>query len=304
VIKKSNWSLQNLKMESNYAPFSTGFHLPRLPLNSSADLNEAPTNNCSAFSGNHQPSMPSQEATQSFIPSGPCNSQNRMACFPPTGEAQYYLPKGIVGYGSVSDQDRSAATTSYSLNTMQPNGFSTNGSDNSVMSRTYGGMVSSGSDYGKFSLNEFRSTAVPRESCLTRSGPVAGSSMIDKEVVDDAIREGKNVYVRGLPPSTTDASLYNLVKHIGNIVSTKAILEQTCKRLVSGSTVMEKGLCKGYGFIMFSDVFSASQAIMYLKTIGYDSSLAKESFSTKLRTLQVRSSVFLALPYFLGSIVY
>ncbi|KAL7750419.1 hypothetical protein RI367_004193 [Sorochytrium milnesiophthora] len=88
-----------------------------------------------------------------------------------------------------------------------------------------------------------------------------------------------NVYIRGLPPSTTDESLENMCKPFGNVISAKAIID-----LRSGRT------CKGYGFAFFEHIDDAMYAIQQLNSLGYQSSIAKESFSAKLKTLQDHGS--------------
>jgi RNA recognition motif-containing protein len=71
----------------------------------------------------------------------------------------------------------------------------------------------------------------------------------------------------------------------------------TC--LYIGNTVILKGRCKGYGFILFETAAHASNAIEKLNALGFRASVAKESFSKKLKELQDVSSTnlyFSALP--------
>ncbi|TRY88109.1 hypothetical protein DNTS_031492 [Danionella cerebrum] len=100
-----------------------------------------------------------------------------------------------------------------------------------------------------------------------------------------------NLYIRGLPPGTTDHDLVKLCqpflmvtplkqlsphlshsgKHMGRqnrgygkIVSTKAILDKTTNK------------CKGYGFVDFDSPVSAQKAVAALKTNGVQAQMAKQ----------------------------
>ncbi|KAG5513852.1 hypothetical protein PMAC_000474 [Pneumocystis sp. 'macacae'] len=82
-----------------------------------------------------------------------------------------------------------------------------------------------------------------------------------------------NVYIRGLPPDTTDESLYILASRFGKIHSSKAILDT------------QSGTCKGFGFACFEKEEEAKACIAGLMHFGYQVSFAKESFSTRLKNL-------------------
>ncbi|KAG4305545.1 hypothetical protein PORY_001101 [Pneumocystis oryctolagi] len=82
-----------------------------------------------------------------------------------------------------------------------------------------------------------------------------------------------NVYIRGLPPDTTDESLYVLASRFGKIHSSKAILDT------------QSGTCKGFGFACFEQEEEAKACIAGLMHFGYQVSFAKESFSTRLKNL-------------------
>ncbi|CAJ0834836.1 12661_t:CDS:2 [Entrophospora sp. SA101] len=83
-----------------------------------------------------------------------------------------------------------------------------------------------------------------------------------------------NIYIRGLPPTTTDDSLHTTCSVYGNITSSKAIIDQ------------KQGDCKGYGFVMYETEDQAKHAIEQLTRLGLQVSFAKESFSTRLKNLQ------------------
>lgn len=107
-----------------------------------------------------------------------------------------------------------------------------------------------------------------------------------------------NVYIRSLPPSTTDESLFNMCSKYGVIISSKAIIDQ------------KRGECKGYGFVLYSSAEEAESAIESLNATGFHVSFAKlsnrESFSHKLQDLQDTYSTNLYisnLPVNFGEIV-
>uniref|UniRef100_A0A4W4G1D1 RRM domain-containing protein n=1 Tax=Electrophorus electricus TaxID=8005 RepID=A0A4W4G1D1_ELEEL len=73
-----------------------------------------------------------------------------------------------------------------------------------------------------------------------------------------------NLYIRGLPPSTSDHDLVKLCQPYGKIVSTKAILDKTTNK------------CKGYGFVDFDSPVSAQKAVSALKSTGVQAQMAKQ----------------------------
>ncbi|XP_069791487.1 RNA-binding motif, single-stranded-interacting protein 1 isoform X10 [Narcine bancroftii] len=73
-----------------------------------------------------------------------------------------------------------------------------------------------------------------------------------------------NLYIRGLPPSTTDQDLVKLCQPYGKIVSTKAILDKTTNK------------CKGYGFVDFDSPAAAQKAVAALKGNGIQAQMAKQ----------------------------
>ncbi|KAI9226188.1 MAG: hypothetical protein DHS80DRAFT_19129 [Piptocephalis tieghemiana] len=83
-----------------------------------------------------------------------------------------------------------------------------------------------------------------------------------------------NVYIRGLPPSMSDAKLVQMCLPYGRIISSKSIIEA------------KTGECKGFGFVMYATEAEARSSIQGLSSQGYQASFAKESFSTRLKNLQ------------------
>ncbi|XP_042628896.1 RNA-binding motif, single-stranded-interacting protein 3 isoform X3 [Cyprinus carpio] len=72
-----------------------------------------------------------------------------------------------------------------------------------------------------------------------------------------------NLYIRGLPPGTTDQDLIKLCQPYGKIVSTKAILDKNTNQ------------CKGYGFVDFDSPAAAQKAVASLKASGVQAQMAK-----------------------------
>ncbi|XP_006010844.1 RNA-binding motif, single-stranded-interacting protein 1 isoform X2 [Latimeria chalumnae] len=73
-----------------------------------------------------------------------------------------------------------------------------------------------------------------------------------------------NLYIRGLPPATTDQDLVKLCQPYGKIVSTKAILDKTTNK------------CKGYGFVDFDSPAAAQKAVVALNANGVQAQMAKQ----------------------------
>ncbi|XP_068452443.1 RNA-binding motif, single-stranded-interacting protein 3-like [Clinocottus analis] len=73
-----------------------------------------------------------------------------------------------------------------------------------------------------------------------------------------------NLYIRGLPPATSDQDLIKLCQPYGKIVSTKAILDKNTNQ------------CKGYGFVDFDSPAAAQKAVASLKASGVQAQMAKQ----------------------------
>ncbi|KAI8996046.1 hypothetical protein BC832DRAFT_595623 [Gaertneriomyces semiglobifer] len=71
-----------------------------------------------------------------------------------------------------------------------------------------------------------------------------------------------NVYIKHLPPTTTDATLAALATPYGEVLSVKAIMDQ------------ETGWCRGYGFVLFATRGQAENAMEGLAKRGLGASLA------------------------------
>ncbi|XP_026088238.1 RNA-binding motif, single-stranded-interacting protein 3-like isoform X2 [Carassius auratus] len=92
--------------------------------------------------------------------------------------------------------------------------------------------------------------------------PSPGSSSCSHSGLDQLSKT--NLYIRGLPPGTTDQDLIKLCQPYGKIVSTKAILDKNTNQ------------CKGYGFVDFDCPSAAQKAVSSLKTTGVQAQMAKQ----------------------------
>ncbi|KAG2223049.1 hypothetical protein INT45_008250 [Circinella minor] len=101
------------------------------------------------------------------------------------------------------------------------------------------------------------------------------------EYLEESQLHSHNIYVRGLGDTVTDESFEELCKSYGNVISSKAILDQ------------KSGQCKGYGFAMYEKEDDCHRAIDDLNRRGLQASFARvgqESFSSRLRSLQDETS--------------
>ncbi|KAK6531211.1 hypothetical protein TWF281_008034 [Arthrobotrys megalospora] len=122
---------------------------------------------------------------------------------------------------------------------------------------------------------------------MTRKSPVIASTPLktfsyDEDCVDvmspvstEFSEDGgpTNVYIKGLPNTTTDKQLKEMVTAFGAVVSSKAIIDRP------------SGVCKGYGFAKFATIESANACIADLKSKNYEATIAKDSFYSKLKDL-------------------
>ncbi|KAJ2415472.1 hypothetical protein GGI10_001673 [Coemansia sp. RSA 2530] len=90
--------------------------------------------------------------------------------------------------------------------------------------------------------------------------------------------DSRNVYIRNLPEDCTDSVLVRMASPYGNIESSKSIIHEVT------------GKCKGYGFVKYRTAEQAEKAIEAFTAQGLHSTLAKDSFKSKLKRLQDRSS--------------
>ncbi|KAI4904042.1 hypothetical protein NFI96_033863 [Prochilodus magdalenae] len=106
----------------------------------------------------------------------------------------------------------------------------------------------------------------PRQSYAPPPPPMAPPSPSTNSSSHSAAEQlsKTNLYIRGLPPGTTDQDLIKLCQPYGKIVSTKAILDKNTNQ------------CKGYGFVDFDSPAAAQKAVASLKASGVQAQMAKQ----------------------------
>uniref|UniRef100_A0A670YXU0 RNA binding motif single stranded interacting protein 3 n=1 Tax=Pseudonaja textilis TaxID=8673 RepID=A0A670YXU0_PSETE len=94
--------------------------------------------------------------------------------------------------------------------------------------------------------------------------PSTNSSNNNSNSSNGELLSKTNLYIRGLPPGTTDQDLIKLCQPYGKVVSTKAILDKNTNQ------------CKGYGFVDFDSPAAAQKAVASLKANGVQAQMAKQ----------------------------
>lgn len=100
-----------------------------------------------------------------------------------------------------------------------------------------------------------------------------------------------NVYIRPLPPSFTDGDLEKLCTSANlklNSAARHKIL--SVKVMVEEGDISKLGVCKGYGFCLWSSTQAASICIDGLRSEGYQASFARETSRGMLSSLADPSS--------------
>ncbi|KPM44380.1 hypothetical protein AK830_g2172 [Neonectria ditissima] len=89
--------------------------------------------------------------------------------------------------------------------------------------------------------------------------------------LENRIPGNRNVYIRGLHPTTDDELLYQFAVRFGAVETSKAIID-------TGT-----GACKGFGFAKFFDVTDSETCIRGFYRLGYEVGFARESFNSRLK---------------------
>uniref|UniRef100_A0AAY5EEC0 RRM domain-containing protein n=1 Tax=Electrophorus electricus TaxID=8005 RepID=A0AAY5EEC0_ELEEL len=122
-----------------------------------------------------------------------------------------------------------------------------------------GGMDGAGHAYSLDQQRERQTYAPPSHPMAP---PSPGSTSCSQSGVEQLSKT--NLYIRGLPPGTTDQDLIKLCQPYGKIISTKAILDKNTNQ------------CKGYGFVDFDSPAAAQKAVSSLKATGVQAQMAKQ----------------------------
>ncbi|KAI8624554.1 hypothetical protein F5Y19DRAFT_467760 [Xylariaceae sp. FL1651] len=108
-------------------------------------------------------------------------------------------------------------------------------------------------------------TAVPAVFTPRKSMKTLEQSLVNN------IPGNRNVYIRGLHPTTDDDLLLGYAERFGKVETSKAIIDTTT------------GACKGFGFAKFYDVRDSETCIRGFFRLGYEVGFARESFNSRLK---------------------
>ncbi|KAG6277904.1 hypothetical protein E4U48_000830 [Claviceps purpurea] len=111
--------------------------------------------------------------------------------------------------------------------------------------------------------------AVPRAVPAVFTPPSQMKSL--EQSLENRISGNRNVYIRGLHPTTDDGLLYKFTSRFGRVETSKAIID-------TGT-----GACKGFGFAKFCDVKDSEMCIRGFHRLGYEVGFARESFNSRLK---------------------
>ncbi|VBB83917.1 Putative Sporulation-specific protein 5 [Podospora comata] len=92
-----------------------------------------------------------------------------------------------------------------------------------------------------------------------------------EQCLENRIHGNRNVYIRGLHPTTDDDLLHRYASRFGTVEQSKAIIDTAT------------GACKGFGFAKFADVRDSEKCIRGFYHLGYEVGFARESFNARLK---------------------
>ncbi|KAH8735986.1 sporulation-specific protein [Ilyonectria robusta] len=114
-----------------------------------------------------------------------------------------------------------------------------------------------------------KNPAVPKAVPAVFTPPGQMKSL--EQSLENRIPGNRNVYIRGLHPTTDDELLYQFATRFGPVETSKAIID-------TGT-----GACKGFGFAKFYDVADSEICIRGFYRLGYEVGFARESFNSRLK---------------------
>lgn len=92
-----------------------------------------------------------------------------------------------------------------------------------------------------------------------------------EQCLESRISGNRNVYIRGLHPTTDDELLLKYAERFGEVEQSKAIIDTAT------------GACKGFGFAKFVDGGNSDACIRGFYRLGYEVGFARESFNARLK---------------------
>ncbi|CCE28098.1 related to single-stranded DNA-binding protein MSSP-1 [Claviceps purpurea 20.1] len=108
--------------------------------------------------------------------------------------------------------------------------------------------------------------AVPRAVPAVFTPPSQMKSL--EQSLENRISGNRNVYIRGLHPTTDDGLLYKFTSRFGRVETSKAIID-------TGTGA--------FGFAKFCDVKDSEMCIRGFHRLGYEVGFARESFNSRLK---------------------
>ncbi|KAK4193745.1 hypothetical protein QBC35DRAFT_468623 [Podospora australis] len=113
------------------------------------------------------------------------------------------------------------------------------------------------------------SPAIPEAVPAVFTPPTHTKSI--EQCLENRIHGNRNVYIRGLHPTTDDELLHSYAARFGKVEQSKAIIDTST------------GACKGFGFAKFADVRDSEKCIRGFYHLGYEVGFARESFNARLK---------------------
>ncbi|ROT41830.1 sporulation-specific protein [Sodiomyces alkalinus F11] len=92
-----------------------------------------------------------------------------------------------------------------------------------------------------------------------------------EQSLENRIPGNRNVYIRGLHPTTDDELLLKFASRFGEVETSKAIIDTST------------GACKGFGFAKFYNARDSDMCIRGFHRLGYEVGFARESFNSRLK---------------------
>ncbi|KUI55131.1 Sporulation-specific protein 5 [Cytospora mali] len=109
------------------------------------------------------------------------------------------------------------------------------------------------------------------------------------QCLENRIEGNKNVYIRGLHPTTDDELLSKYASRFGEVEQSKAIIDTAtgaCKgqvpHLLFSTLTWLTSYCR-FGFAKFKDVRDSEKCIQGFYLLGYEVGFARESFNARLK---------------------
>ncbi|KAI5868465.1 hypothetical protein GGS23DRAFT_602243 [Durotheca rogersii] len=254
-----------------------------------------PTAGVPAFGYGAAPDGPSASFGNAYLPQG--NFQPLMSHYPvvpytPAGRSGAIHEHSEAGSGAIPALDNRRSSYSTSESTPATPFFG------SMASRDHGTRVAM-LDRSTFTtpspqqivaasgVRESKSPLLDRHPSIPFAVPAIFTPRKNMKTLEQSlvnpIPGNRNVYIRGLHPTTDDELLLKYAERFGKVETSKAIIDAAT------------GACKGFGFAKFCNVRDSEACIRAFYSRGYEVGFARESFNSRLRAEGDESSTNLYL---------